>query len=707
MAQYRFSAKIVSRGAGQSVIAKAAYNAREALRDERTGEVKDYSRAKGLEFSGIFAPQNAPDWMRDRAKLWNAVELQEDGTTRRSTAQLARNVELNLPHELNADQRRQLVRDFVREQFVRDGMVADVAIHAPDRHSDERNYHAHILLTLREIEGDGFSPDKARHWNSKEVNLRWREKWAELGARYLERAGFKQEAERYSYAHFSLEKQATIALERGDLEHAEALDREATKHKGPHVVAMERRGIDTERSQTHNETVEANKLRAELREVEKEIAEHQQRQAARTDPANLKGAMLDIYTAYQQSDSPKAFAAALKERGIALAVVTKAEAEQSRSDAATARVEGRFAPTFRAGEIVAVTSRGYAYRLSERTTGADFVAVEKFLQTRDRSTLQSIDAATRTLSQQRRETWHDKQEELRTHGQRHGIVDFAIDEERITPQTKGRDAREIYAAFDESNRPKPFRGDAFRARAFMAALDEQGIALASVTKEEAARTHREAAFAREAGRYAPSYRAGEIVAVTLQGTVHRLNERTTGLESATLETRLQKIDRSRLQGLDATKAAMTERAAQRREEITEARMDRARNPLDFRTENSHAAIVRGLGSVTEKAVTTARKTDKALTRTVGKALDAVANLVGGLLSFFFPDAPKTREHIARIVDEKERTAHASSNEADRAARRASYDYRHAEVMKTHREEARQQDERGEYRKRHGDRERER
>jgi|GEM_PF-2226496 len=566
MAQYRFSPKIVSRGAGQSVIAKAAYNAREALRDERTGALKDYSRGNGLEFSGIFAPKNAPEWMKEREKLWNAVELQEDGTTRRATAQLARSIEVNLPHELNADQRRQLLRDFVREQFVRPGMVADVAIHAPDRHSDERNYHAHILLTLREIDGDGFSAEKARHWNSKELNLQWREKWAELGARYLEKAGFTKEAERYSYAHFTLPKQRSIALERGDLEHAAALDRQATKHKGPHVAAMERRGMETERGHLDNDTLEENKLRAELREIEKAIA-----------------------------------------------------------------------------------------------------------------------------AEQRREKWHDRQDELGAHGQRSGVVDFALDEERVVPQTRGRDAREIHAAFDESNRPKPFRSDAFRARAFMFALDEQGIALASVTKEEAARTHREAAFAREVGKYAPSYRAGEIVAVTLQGTVHRLNERTTGLESAALETRLQKIDRTRLQGLDATKADMAERAAIRREEMTESRMDRARNPRDLFSRTLDGAVKNA-----------PRFAEKRVLKAASKALDAVANLVGGLLSFFFPDAPKTKEHITRIADEKERTAHAKGIEADRAAGRASYDHRHAEVTKTHREEARQQDERDEYRKRHRD-----
>ena len=294
MAQYRFSPAIVSRGKGQSIVAKAAYNARENIRDERTGEMKRHGHRQGLEFSGIFAPKNAPEWMKDRAKLWNAVERQEDGTTRPTTAQLARNIELNLPHELNADQRRQLVRDFVREQFVRQGMVADVAIHAPDRKGDERNYHAHILLTLRKIDGNGFSAEKAREWNSKAFNLQWREKWAELGARYLEKAGFAKEAERYSYAHFDKEKQRQIAIERGDHEHAQALEQPATQHKGPQIVGMERRGIDPDPRDSFAAQHETAKLKLELATIDREIAraereaerEAQREVTARPIPAN-------------------------------------------------------------------------------------------------------------------------------------------------------------------------------------------------------------------------------------------------------------------------------------------------------------------------------------------------------------------------------------------------------------------------------------
>src|SRR6202043_2703225 len=110
--------------------------------------------------------------------------------------------------------------------------------------------------------------------------------------------------------------------------------------------------------------------------------------------------------------------------------------------------------------------------------------------------------------------------------------------------------------------------------------------------------------------------------------------------------------------------------ATRREEITAAQMDRARNPRDL--------FSRSLDGAVKNAP---RFAEKRLFKVASKALDAVANLVGGLLSFFFPDAPKTKEHIARIVDEKERTAEAKGIEADRAACRAAYDHRHGQIMK--------------------------
>src|ERR1700689_3014329 len=130
MADYRLSASIIGRKTGQSVVAAAAYRAGEKLRDERTGDIKDYTRRSwSVLYTQILTPENAPQWMRDRQRLWNGVEIREDRSTRRGAAQLARNIELSLPHELTHEQHVELVCEFVQAEFVNRGMVADIAIH--------------------------------------------------------------------------------------------------------------------------------------------------------------------------------------------------------------------------------------------------------------------------------------------------------------------------------------------------------------------------------------------------------------------------------------------------------------------------------------------------------------------------------------------------------------------------------------------------
>lgn len=302
MASYRLSLSIVSRGKGKSAVAKAAYNARENIRDERTGEMKRYSDRPGLKLKGIAAPKNAPDWVHDRGKLWNEVEAREDKSSRRDTARLAREFELNFPHELSLEEQRRLLRDFIREEFTRHGMIVDWAIHAADieepgepeedrshggGHGDDRdgepqehgknaNPHAHLMVPTRAIGPDGFG-DKVREWDSKEQMNRWREKWAELGARYLKNAGHEVEAEHYKVAHHTLVKQREIALERGDLAYAETLDRAPQKHLGPTVIAMMRRGAETEIGNAYRDDLKyANDEaadRADIRQLDRQIAE--------------------------------------------------------------------------------------------------------------------------------------------------------------------------------------------------------------------------------------------------------------------------------------------------------------------------------------------------------------------------------------------------------------------------------------------------
>jgi ATP-dependent exoDNAse (exonuclease V) alpha subunit len=183
MAIYRLSAVMVKRSEGRNVVAAAAYRSGTRLEDERSGQVFDYGRKRVLH-AEILAPESAPRWTRIRERLWNAAEAAE----KRKDAQLAREVQLALPHELEAAQRLALVRAFVLEQFVDRGMAADIALHPPDREGDVRNFHAHVLLTLRLIAGGGFGP-KQRDWNDEELLRAWRASWADHVNAALARAG--------------------------------------------------------------------------------------------------------------------------------------------------------------------------------------------------------------------------------------------------------------------------------------------------------------------------------------------------------------------------------------------------------------------------------------------------------------------------------------------------------------------------------------
>jgi len=225
MAIYRLSADIVKRSDGRTVTAGAAYRAGELIIDQRTGYVFDYRRRHGVIETAILAPAGAPAWMCDRGRLWNAVEAAE----KRKDAQLARDIELALPHELSAETRRELVHRFVRTAFVDAGMVADVAMHAPDARGDGRNFHAHILLTMRRIEGDGFGP-KERSWNDQTQLEAWRAQWAALVNDALEIAGQVERVDHRSLA-------------------AQGIERLPQIHLGFAVTEMRRRGIATERAE--------------------------------------------------------------------------------------------------------------------------------------------------------------------------------------------------------------------------------------------------------------------------------------------------------------------------------------------------------------------------------------------------------------------------------------------------------------------------
>lgn len=147
MAIYHLEAKMVSRGAGRSAVAASAYLSCSRMLNEYDGVQHDYTRKQGLVWQAVFLPDMAPVEWQDREKLWNAVEE----TEKTKDSRLAREFVAALPIELSRQQQIALLQKFVREQFVAEGMCADVAVHDTDGH----NPHAHILLTVRPLTETG------------------------------------------------------------------------------------------------------------------------------------------------------------------------------------------------------------------------------------------------------------------------------------------------------------------------------------------------------------------------------------------------------------------------------------------------------------------------------------------------------------------------------------------------------------------------
>lgn len=147
MAIYHLEAKVVSRGAGRSAVAASAYLSCSRLYNDYDGIQHDYTKKQGLVWQQVFLPEYAPQEWKDREQLWNAVEEVETAKDSR----LAREFVVALPIELSRQEQIELLHEFIREQFVSDGMCADAAIHDTDGH----NPHAHILLTVRPLDEQG------------------------------------------------------------------------------------------------------------------------------------------------------------------------------------------------------------------------------------------------------------------------------------------------------------------------------------------------------------------------------------------------------------------------------------------------------------------------------------------------------------------------------------------------------------------------
>ena len=217
MAIYHLSAKIISRKAGRSSTAAAAYRAAVEIVDERTGEIHDYRRKGGVQHAEIVIP-SVSDWQPTRAELWNVAELKN----KRQDAQVAREFIVALPDELDPAERQRLAVDFAREIADRYSVAADVAIHAPSREGDDRNYHAHILTTTNRVEGRVLG-NKARELDLVAHNMggkvgqaneidRLRARWAELMNERLRENGLEARVDHRSHVERGIETAPTLHL---------------------------------------------------------------------------------------------------------------------------------------------------------------------------------------------------------------------------------------------------------------------------------------------------------------------------------------------------------------------------------------------------------------------------------------------------------------------------------------------------------------
>lgn len=314
MAIYHMQAKIVSRGKGRSAVAASAYMSCSSVTNEYDGVHHDYTRKKGLVWEQVFLPENAPVEWQDRAILWNAVEDAEKSKDSR----LAREFVVALPRELNADQQIALLTEYIQQQFVADGMCADVGIHDPD--PPGHNPHAHILLTIRPLDEHGkwqyktekeylcIRGDEERGFTASEFLQAQDEGWekqypylvgkkkvfmttADGEAQGLKRASKHPKSTTYgrqnpiterwnSESQLILWRSAwadivNLHLERvGSTEsvdhrsHAErGLDEQPTIHEGVAARAMEKKGIISDRCELNRQIKADNALLRELKDL--------------------------------------------------------------------------------------------------------------------------------------------------------------------------------------------------------------------------------------------------------------------------------------------------------------------------------------------------------------------------------------------------------------------------------------------------------
>ena len=260
---FHFSVNIISRGKGKSAVASAAYISGEKIKNEWDGVTHDYTKKQGVISKEIFLPDHAPKEYKDRKTLWNSVELFE----KNSNAQLARNFIISLPKELSIEENKKMIEEYVQNNFVKEGMIVDLAIHDESREGNQ-NIHAHIMTIVRPINEDGTWGQKSKKeyildekgekvlnkngkpktrkveltsWNDKGNVEKWRENFSDLCNKYLSKNKIEKRVDHRSFKRQGIKQIPTI-------------------HLGASSSAMERKGIRTEKGDINREIKKQNEL---------------------------------------------------------------------------------------------------------------------------------------------------------------------------------------------------------------------------------------------------------------------------------------------------------------------------------------------------------------------------------------------------------------------------------------------------------------
>ncbi|KYD11420.1 hypothetical protein B4102_2148 [Heyndrickxia sporothermodurans] len=294
MAIYHFSGQIMSRiskqtGKPKSPLACAAYRSGEKLVDEVDNKTFFYKR-EVEPITHILAPSHAPDWVYNRERLWNEVNKIE----KNYNAQFAREFNIALPVELTKEQQESLILDYCKDAFVDRGMVADIAIHR----DEDKNPHAHVMLTIRPFNNDGTWGNKAKRqyrfdengnhildkngkkvfdkiettdWNKKEVFNYWRKLWADKANYYLKENGINEAISHLSNEDRGMEQMPTI-------------------HEGYVARKIEKSGKQSERVSINNEIKKYNKTVSNLQKfkAKKEQINYQNTFARKFSPMEKK-----------------------------------------------------------------------------------------------------------------------------------------------------------------------------------------------------------------------------------------------------------------------------------------------------------------------------------------------------------------------------------------------------------------------------------